>query len=126
MGFADVSKNQMLDAFTADRVSLHHADPGAAGTANEIDSGTTDYERQTVAWNAAGAGDTPDGERRNNGAVVFNISGGEGDNSKVAFVGLWLDAGTVFKGSAQVTEETFGADGTYTLPDDSGIKLRLT
>lgn len=120
--FTAVSRNQMLDAFTATHVSLHHGDPGAAGTANEIDT-ETDYARQSVAWNAAGAGTAPDGERRNSGDVAFNISGGEGDNSKITYVGLW-DTGT-FKGSGQVTEETFGADGTYTLPDDLGIKLKI-
>jgi len=99
----------MLDAFTANNVSLHFGDPGADGTGNEIDSGTA-YERKAVAWNSAG-GTGGDGERRNDGAVVFNITGGDGNNSKVNNVGLW--AGSTFKGSAAVTEETFGADGTY-------------
>ena len=116
MAFMDVAKNEMLDAFTADEVSLHHGDPGTTG-ANEI-ADTTDYERQTPAWNAAA-----NGERTNDGDIVFNISGDSGDDSKVAWVGLW-HTGT-FKAKAQVTEETFGADGTYTLPDNEGITLNL-
>ncbi len=122
MSFANVSKNQMLDAFTANVVSLHFDTPGADGTGNEI-SNTTAYDRQALAWNAAGAGDTPDGERRNDGAIVFNITGGGGNNSKITHVGLWI--GATFKASSEVIQEVYGADGTYTLPDDLGIKIRL-
>jgi len=118
MAFTDGAKDQMLGAFTANDVSLHHGDPGADGTANEIDSVATDYERKTVTWNAASGG-----ERTNSNNVVFNIDGGKGDDSKVAYVGLWQEA--VFKGSESVTEENFGADGTYTLPENTGITLEL-
>ncbi len=111
------SKNQMLDAFTADKVSLHYASPGTDGTTAELAG--TGYARQNLTWGTAS-----NGQRSNTAAVVFNIQGGAGNNSKVKFVSLW--AGTTFKGSQEVTEETFGADGTYTLPATTGVVLKLS
>lgn len=118
MSFMVEAKNQMLDGITVDEVSLHYDDPGTTG-ANEI-STDTDYERQSVTMK-----DASDGERRNDGDITFNISGGEGDNSTVAWVGLWDSGEGTFVGKAKVTEESYGTDGTYTLLDDEGVTLAL-
>jgi hypothetical protein len=100
----------MLDALAAVAIfaSLHSADPGATGT-NEIAGGTPAYARKSITWNSASAGALDSSNQ-----PVFDVEGGD----TVAFVGLWSasTAGT-FYGSADVTDETFGGQGTYTLTD---------
>jgi hypothetical protein len=109
MPLNDTAKTLMLDALGAVAVfaSAHSADPGTTGT-DEVAGGTPAYIRKAIAWAAAAAGSMA----KTASAVVFDIEGGD----TVAFVGYWSaeTAGT-FYGSADVTDEVFGGQGTYTL-----------
>ena len=106
MAINDNGKNAALDALAAliTHIGLHSADPGASG-ANEIAGGSPAYARQAVAWGSAAAGVVA-----MTGTETFDVQGGD----TVAFVGLWSasGAGTCY-GGADVTDEVFGAQGTY-------------
>jgi hypothetical protein len=100
----------MLDHLGTEAVyaSLHSADPGDTG-ANEISGGSPAYARKAITWNAAAAGSMDDSN-----VPVFDVPAG----TTVAFVGFWsaLTSGT-FYGAADVTDESFTNQGTYTLTD---------
>jgi hypothetical protein len=110
MALNDTSKNIMLDALAAVAifVSAHSADPGATGT-NELAGGTPAYARKSITWGAASGGALDSSNQ-----PVLDIEGGD----TVAWLGLWsaVTAGTYY-GSADVTDEVFGAQGTYTVTD---------
>jgi hypothetical protein len=108
------AKNVMLDALraVAVRVAAHTGDPGAANTAsNEVTGGSPAYARGTIAWNAASGGAVTQ-----NGDVVLNIPAG----TTVSWLSLWNSAGTVRYLKKDVTDEAFGAQGTYTVLAASG------
>jgi len=109
MPYSALGKNAMLNALgaLAVKASLHTADPGANGT-NEVTGGNPAYAKKTIAWSAAGSG-----TMNLDGTAVFDVPAG----TTVAFVGFWNTAGAVFYGSADVTDEVFAAQGTYTLTD---------
>lgn len=110
MALNDTAKNLMLDALAADAVfaSLHTADPGTTGT-SEVTGGSPAYARKAITWNAAASGALD-----NNANPVFDVPAG----TTITHVGLW-DAVTAgnFLGSMDITDEAFGAQGTYTLSD---------
>jgi len=111
MPYSTDGKNAMLNALGALAVyaSLHSADPGDSG-ANEISGGNPAYARKALTWNTAVAGSMDDsGAER-----VFDVPPG----TTVSYVGFWsaLTVGT-FYGSADVTNEAFTGQGTYTLQD---------
>ena len=106
------AKNVMLDALgaVAVRVALHSGDPGAANAAdNELTGGSPAYARQAIAWNAAAAGSMDDSTN----GVVFDVPAGV----TVSWISLWNTAGTVRYLKKDVTDEAFGAQGTYTVTD---------
>lgn len=108
MPLTNNAKNAMLDhlAGLAVFVSLHTADPGTSG-ANEVSGGA--YTREAITWNSAASGNLD-----NNANPVFDIPAG----TTVTHVGLWsASTGGTFYGSDDVTSESFGAQGTYTLSD---------
>lgn len=117
MPLNNTAKNAMLDQLGTliNYISLHSADPGGTG-ANEIAGGTPAYARKAVTWAAASGGSMSD-----TGAdPVFDVEGGDtithlGFNSA-------LTAGTAY-GEADITDETFGAQGTYTV---TSITLSIT
>jgi hypothetical protein len=101
----------MLDALAAvcTRVALHSGDPGAANTAdNELSGGSPAYARKAIAWNAASGGAIDDST-----APVFDVPAG----ATVSWISFWNTAGTVRYAKKNVTDEVFGAQGTYTLTD---------
>lgn len=101
--YSDVAKHQALDAITIDRMSLHSGDPGVNGTANEISG--NGYTRQACSFNAAAAG------ARVLGAAVDFVGPA---SQVVTWVGLWLNAGTVFKGAKALTgDQAMNAAGEY-------------
>lgn len=105
------ARNAMLDhlATLVTRVALHTGDPGAANAAdNEVTGGTPAYARKAIAWNAASGGAIDDST-----APVFDVPAG----TTVSWVSLWNTAGTVRYLKKDVTNEVFGAQGTYTLTD---------
>lgn len=110
MPYVDASKNAMLNelASLAGYASLHTASPGTTG-ANEVSGGSPAYARKAITWNAASSGSVD-----SSNAPVFDVPSG----TTVTHVGLWsaATAGT-FYGYADVTDETFGSQGTYTLSD---------
>lgn len=109
MALNDTAKNLMLDALgaVATFASAHGSNPGTTGT-GELAGGAPAYARKAIAWNAAAAGSMS----KTGASVVFDIEGGD----TVAFIGYWsaVTAGT-FYGYADVTDEVFGGQGTYTL-----------
>lgn len=110
MALTNNAKHVMLDqlATVAVWASLHTADPGTTGT-SEVTGGSPAYARKAITWNAASGGALD-----NNANPVFDVPGG----TTVAWAGLWSasSAGT-FYGSADVTDEVFAGQGTYTLSD---------
>jgi len=110
MPYSIAGKNLMLDALgaAAGFVSLHSADPGDGG-ANELAGGSPPYARKATTWNPASAG-----SKDNSNVPVFDVPAA----GVVLYVGHWsLVGGGVFYGAALVTQETYGAQGTYTLND---------
>lgn len=88
--------------------SLHSSSPGDTG-ANEISGGSPAYARKVCLFNAASGGNLD-----NSGTPVFDVPA----STTVAYVGFWdaLTAGN-FLGYADVTDEVFASQGTYTLTD---------
>jgi len=110
MPYSPDGKNAMLDALAglAVFVSLHEGDPGDNG-ANEISGGAPAYVRKAITWNPAAAGSLD-----SSNAPVLDVGAGK----TVLYVGFWsAESGGTFYGAALVTEEVFGAQGTYTLTD---------
>ena len=105
------ARNVMLDALgvLCTRIALHSGDPGAANTAtNELTGGSPAYARKAIAWNAAAAGSMDDST-----APVFDVPAA----ATVSWISGWNTAGTVRYFKKDVTDEVFGAQGTYTLTD---------
>lgn len=113
MPFTTAGKNYMLNSLTTAThetqitnlfASLHHADP-TTGDAHELTGGT--YARQQVSLAAAS-----NGSRTDSADPTFNVPSG----STVSHVGYYtLVTGGTLVAYADVTDENFGADGTYTL-----------
>jgi hypothetical protein len=116
MAYSTAAKNYMLDQLGTNKAtyaSLHTADPGDTG-ASEVTGGAPAYARKAITWNAAAAGVLDSSV-----APVFDVPA----STTVTHVGFW-DAVTLgnWAGGAAVTNETFGAQGTYTL-DDADLDL---
>lgn len=113
MPYSAAGKNLMLDALRGTNptvalayASLHTADPGDDG-ANEVTGGTPAYARKAITMAAASAGAIAATNQ-----PVFDVPGG----TTVTHVGFWSAvSGGTFLGSADVTDETFASQGTYTL-----------
>jgi hypothetical protein len=103
------ARNIGVDAVAAVclRVAAHTGDPGGANSAsNEVTGGSPAYARKAVAWSAASAG-----AAACSGNVVIDIPAG----TTVSWLSFWNTAGTVRYFKKDVTDEAFGAQGTYTL-----------
>lgn len=102
------ARNVAADAVAAacTRLALHTGDPGGAnGAANEVTGGSPAYARKAVAFNAAAGGAaTPTAN------VVFDVPAA----TTVSWITGWNTAGTVRYFKKDVTDEAFGAQGTYT------------
>lgn len=103
------ARNVGVDAIAALalRVALHTGDPGGANSAsNEVTGGSPAYARKAIAWNAASGGSATASAN-----VVLDVPSG----STVSWISLWNTAGTVRYLKKDVTDEAFGAQGTYTV-----------
>jgi hypothetical protein len=103
------ARNVGVDAIAALglRWAAHTGDPGGANSAsNEVTGGSPAYARKAVAWNAASGG-----VATQNGDVVLDIPAGV----TVSWLSLWNIAGTTRYLKKDVTDEAFGAQGTYTI-----------
>jgi hypothetical protein len=107
MALEDTAKNLMLDALGVDisHISLHNAFPATLG--NELAGGAPAYARQACAWDAASGG-----AMDMTGTEVFDIE--NGDTVSACGLADAVSAGTI-EGGADLTDEAFGAQGTYTL-----------
>ncbi len=116
MPYSTAGKNLMLNALRGTNpttpithVSLHTASPGDSG-ANEVSGGSPAYARVAIAFNAPSAGSMDDST---NGAT-FNVPAG----TTVTHVGFWsASTSGTFLAYDDVTSESFGAQGTYTVTD---------
>jgi hypothetical protein len=107
--YDDTAKDAMLDALGAlmTRVALHTGDPGAANTAsNELTGGSPAYARKAIAWGSASGGIIAASS-----APVFDVPA----STTVSWLSFWNTAGTVRYAKKNITDEVFGAQGTYTL-----------
>lgn len=111
-GFTDSAKEVMLQALKDELtvLSLHSGDPGTDGS-NELSGG--DYTRESVTFGTITAG-----EMYVTNAPEFDIPA----NGVVNHVGFW--AGTNFRGSTPVTEETYSVNGgTYTVLNTTRLQI---
>ena len=110
MGLNTAALNLMLDALgaTVDFLSLH-TDAVGGGSGNEVSGGSPAYARKSVTWNAASSGNLD-----NSNTSVFDVPAG----TTIRRVGFF-DAVTTgnYYGDADITDETYGAQGTYTVTD---------
>ncbi len=113
MPYSTAGKNLMLDALRGTNptvalayASLHTNDPGDTG-ASEVTGGAPAYARKAVTMGAASAGAIAATNQ-----PVFDVPA----ETTVTHVGFWSAvSGGTFLGYADVTDETFAAQGTYTL-----------
>jgi hypothetical protein len=99
---ADTCVNAMLDAVTFDLASLHTA--YSASGANEVTGGSPAYARKAITVAAAASR-----ARAASTQPVFDVPA-----TTVRFIGLWTNAGTVFRGmfANGGTEKGFQVDLT--------------
>jgi hypothetical protein len=83
----DTTANAMLDAITLDLASLHTA--YSATGANEVTGGSPAYARKAITMAAASGR-----ARASSSQPVFDVPA----STTVRFIGLWTNAGTVFRG----------------------------
>lgn len=102
--FTPASKNIMLDALSVGALSLHSADPGVDGTANELTGGSPAYARKAAVYAAAA-----NGERVLSADVLFDVPPG----AVVAYVGKWSTTTGTFRGADQVTSESYVNQGQH-------------
>lgn len=110
MGLNSTALNAMLDhlAGLITHVSLH-TDTVGSGSGNEVTGGSPAYARQTAAWGAASGGNID-----LTGTEVFDIPAG----TTVRRLGFFSAATSgTFYGDAELTDEVFAGQGTYTLTD---------
>jgi hypothetical protein len=99
----DTTVNAMLDAITLDLCSLHTA--YSASGANEVSGGSPAYAKKAITVAAASGR-----ARAASTQPVFDVPAG----TTVRFIGLWTNAGTVFRGmfANGGTEKGFQVDTT--------------
>lgn len=106
MPYNAAGKNTMLDSFRAayPYAGLHS---GVPTTGNEMTGGSPAYARKAHGLGAASGGSSTNGS-----SVVFDVPSG----STVSHVGYWTaSSGGTCGGYDDVTSESFGGQGTYTL-----------
>lgn len=108
MGLASNALNYMLDQLGAQiTYASLHTDAVGGGSASEVTGGTPPYARKAVTWAAAAAG-----SKAMNGTLpTWDVPA-----ITVRRIGFFtaLTSGTYY-GDADITDEVFAAQGTYTL-----------
>ena len=108
MALNNTALNAMLDHLDTlvTHVSAHTADPGTTGT-SEVAGGS--YARQSITFGAAATGNL---DSSNTPVIPIPAA------TTITHLGLWsADSGGTFYGSADITDETFGSAGNYTVDD---------
>lgn len=123
MGLSTSAKNNMLDCGLRSQTptigmayaSLHTANPDPSG-GSEVTGGAPAYARKAITWNPA-SGSSMSASNQ----PTFDVPGGP---TTVAYVGFFsaVTSGTYF-GMADVTDETFNSQGTYTI---TSLNVSLT
>lgn len=92
--------------FATTYVSLHTGSPGTTG-ANEVAGGSPAYARKSISFSAASGG-----SKSSSSQPVLDVPAG----TTVTHLGLWdaVSSGN-FLGYADVTDESFAGQGTYTV-----------
>lgn len=107
MGLNDAGKNIGLDAIAAaiDFLSLH-TDAVGGGSGNEVTGGSPAYARKAATWSAAASGSVAMSNQ-----PVFDVPA-----TTIRRVGFFsLSTGGTYYGDAEITDEVFAAQGTYTV-----------
>jgi hypothetical protein len=111
MATSDFLANRMLDEAATEAVwaSLHTADPGKTG-ASEVTGGSPAYARQAITWNTASGSNLDSSD-----APAFDIPAG----TTIRYWGTWTasSGGNFCFGGALSANETYAAQGDYTLTD---------
>ena len=105
MPYAVTALNLALDAITIDRIRLHSGDPGVNGTANTLGAGLS-----PATFAASGSA-----QRLLTTDVLVT---GLAPNQSVTHFSVWLNTGTVFRGSFNISagsDTQANAAGEYTL-----------
>ena len=114
MGLSASARNNMLDcglrlqtpSVSLTHASLHTANPDPSG-GSEVTGGSPAYARKSITWAAAAAGSMAASNQ-----PVFDVPAG----TTVSHVGFFTAVTTgTYYGMSDVTDEVFGAQGTYTL-----------
>lgn len=109
MGLNSTALDAMLDALGAliGYVSLH-TDAVGGGSTNEVTGGSPAYARKAITWASASGGNL-----NSSNQPVFDVPA-----TTIRRVGFFsaVTAGTYY-GDADITDETYGGQGTYTLTD---------
>lgn len=102
----NVMRNVAFAAIAQSYASLHTASPGLTGT-NEVTGGSPAYARKAINFSAAASG-----SMASSNSPVLDVPA----STTVTHVGFW-DAATAgnFLGYADVTDEVFAGQGTYTV-----------
>lgn len=110
MGLNATALNAMLDELGTliTHLSLH-TDTVGSGSGGEVTGGSPAYARKSVTWNAAAAGNLDSSNTQ-----VFDVPAA----TTVRRVGFFsaITAGTYY-GDAEITDEVYGSQGTYTVTD---------
>lgn len=116
MALTDTAKNAMLDALAAlvTHVSLH-TDVVGSGSGGEVTGGSPAYARQACAWGASSGANID-----LTGTEVFDIPAAT-TVKRLGFFGHLTNA-TPYYGDAELTDEVYAGQGTYTL-NDADISL---
>lgn len=116
MPLNDVSRNAMLNhlAGLIAFVSLHTDNPGTTGV-NEVTGGSPAYARKAITWNAAATSNLD-----NLANPTWDVPAG----MTITHIGFWSAvSGGTFYGSADIVDEIFAGQGTYTASD---VDVNLT
>lgn len=109
MALTAAAINAMLNALGADITHFGlHTNAVGSGSGSEVTGGSPAYARKAASWAAASGSSMA----MTGSAPVFDIPSG----TTVARLGFWgaLSGGT-FYGDAELTDEVYGGQGTFTL-----------
>jgi hypothetical protein len=108
MALNDAGKNALLDSSKTGIAYLGlHSGAVGSGSGNELSGGSPAYARKAASWAAAASGAVA-----LSASVAFDVPAA----ASITRVGLWsaVTAGT-FLGDVDVVDESYGAQGTYTI-----------
>ena len=116
MALNDTAKHTGLAAIVAEITFFSlHTDVVGSGSGGEVTGGSPAYARKAASWAAPASGAVA-----TNTSPVFDVPAGT--VRRVGFFGA--ASGTAsYRGDADITDEVFAAQGTYTLNSGSSISI---